>query len=108
MFTGSSNGIIRVHNIPPSLSTSPSSLDSYWSLAVHDNHIGAITHLSITCDDHYVITAGADGNVFVFSTHLPSVASTNTATSTTLEVYTHVPQPLKSQWFSSISNQTNH
>ena len=87
LLTGSSNGVLRVHALPPlppSLS-SPSSLGSYWALSMHDNHTGAITHLCSTYDDSYVVSAGADGNVFVYSASLPT-ATPNEKSPETLEV----------------------
>ena len=47
-------------------------LDHHWSLSIHDNQYGHVTALATSFDDSYLITAGADGNVFVFSTNLPS------------------------------------
>lgn len=85
LLTGSSNGVVRVHSLPPSLS-SPSSLESYWALTMHDPHTGPITHLSSTYDDHYVISAGADGNVFVYSANLPAAIPEDTPLPHTLEV----------------------
>jgi WD40 repeat protein len=81
LLTGSSNGVVRMHCLtgPLSSSSSSSTLGSYWALSVHDNQNGAVTHLSTTCDDRYVISGGADGNIFVFSTHLPT-ETTPTAT----------------------------
>ena len=69
MLTGASNGCVRVHALPDPHSLT--SLHSYWALSMHDNHYGAVTHLATTFDDRYVVSAGADGNVFVYSAHLP-------------------------------------
>lgn len=70
--TGTSNGCIRIHELqePHSLS----SLTSYWSLSVHDNHSGAVTHLVTSFDDKYVLSGGADGNLFVFEGNFPTAA----------------------------------
>lgn len=69
LLTGASNGCVRVHRLPQPHSIT--SLQSYWVLAMHDNHYGAVTHLTTTFDDSYVISAGADGNVFVYCANLP-------------------------------------
>ena len=63
-----------MHALPPhspSLS-SPTSLRSYWTLGMHDTQSGALTHLCTTYDDQYVVSAGEDGNVFVYSASLPT------------------------------------
>ena len=72
LLTGASNGCVRVHPLPQSHSVT--SLHSYWVLAMHDNHYGAVTHLATTFDDSYVVSAGADGNVFVYSANLPATS----------------------------------
>jgi WD40 repeat protein len=38
----------------------------YWSINIHDNNYGKITHLSTSHDDKYLFTVGEDGNFFVF------------------------------------------
>ena len=70
--TGMSNGCIRIHQLhePHSLST----LTSHWSLNMHDNHSGAVTHLVTSFDDKYVLSGGADGNLFVFEGTFPTAA----------------------------------
>ena len=77
LLVGASNGSLRVHPLLP-LSHSLSSLQAYWSLNMHDNHTGRLTHLTTTCDDRYVISAGEDGNVFVYLANLPSVVAKET------------------------------
>ena len=39
---------------------------------MHDSQGGALTHLCTTYDDCYVVSAGEDGNVFVYSASLPT------------------------------------
>ena len=70
--TGVSNGCIRIHQLhePHSLTT----LTSHWSLNMHDNHSGAVTHLVTSFDDRYVLSGGADGNLFVFEGNFPTSA----------------------------------
>ena len=70
--TGTSNGCIRIHQLhePHSLTH----LTSHWSLSIHDNHNGAVTHLVTSFDDKYVVSGGADGNLFVFEGNFPTAA----------------------------------
>ena len=72
LLTGTSNGCIRIHQLeePHSLT----SLTSHWSLSIHDNHSGAVTHLVTSFDDKYVLSGGADGNLFVFEGNFPTAA----------------------------------
>lgn len=60
---------------------------------MHDPHTGPVTHLSATYDDHYVISAGADGNVFVYSASLPTAISEDTPLPHELEVYIDTTSP---------------
>ena len=39
---------------------------------MHDNHYGAVNHLCTSHDDKYVLSGGADGNIFVYEAELPS------------------------------------
>ena len=41
---------------------------------MHDNHYGAVTHLVTSFDDKYVVSGGADGNMFVFEGNFPTAA----------------------------------
>lgn len=43
------------------------SLKDYWHFNVHDNNYGCVKGVSASFDDQYLVTAGADGNIFVFS-----------------------------------------
>lgn len=92
LLTGSSNGVVRVHILPPSL-TIPTSLGSYWALSMHDPHTGPVSYLASTYDDHYVVSAGADGNVFVYSANLPTATPERPSLPEELEVCTDL-QPL--------------
>ena len=67
---GTSNGYIRVHPLhsPHNLCD----LSSYWVMPMHDYHYGAINHLCISLDDHFVVSGGADGNIFAYVADLPS------------------------------------
>ncbi len=39
---------------------------------MHDNHYGAVNHLCTSYDDKFVVSGGADGNVFIYEADLPS------------------------------------
>lgn len=49
-------------------------LSGYWALNMHDNHYGAVTCLTATFDDQYVLSGGEDGNVFIYKADLPTAA----------------------------------
>ncbi len=72
LLAGSANGSVRIH--PLSAPFSLSSLEDYWAINMHDNLYGAVTHITASFDDRYVLTGGADGNVFVYTTDLPTAA----------------------------------
>ena len=75
LFTGTASGVIRIHPLSDNHTISTGQLEHYWALSMHDNHYGAVTHLATSCDDSYLLSGGADGNVFVYQTNLPSVAA---------------------------------
>ena len=70
LLTGSSHGCLRIHPLPKPYSLA--SLQDYWAINMHDNLYGAVTHIAVTSDDQYVLSAGADGNVFVYKAALPT------------------------------------
>ena len=70
MLTGASNGCIRIH--PLSAPHDITDLSSYWHLNIHDSTSGAVTCLVSTFDDKYVVSGGADGNIFVYQANLPT------------------------------------
>ncbi|XP_063486095.1 cilia- and flagella-associated protein 44 isoform X3 [Symphalangus syndactylus] len=66
MFCGMKNGAIRVYVLnqnDPSLT----SLVDYWHFNMHDNNYGCIKSIASSFDDRFLVTAGADGNIFVFN-----------------------------------------
>ncbi|KAL2805099.1 cilia- and flagella-associated protein 44 isoform 2 [Daubentonia madagascariensis] len=66
MFCGMRNGAIRVYVLSqndPSLT----SLEDYWHFNVHDNNYGCIKSIATSFDDFFLMTAGADSNIFVFN-----------------------------------------
>ncbi|XP_037691493.1 cilia- and flagella-associated protein 44 isoform X2 [Choloepus didactylus] len=66
MFCGMNNGAIRVYVLnknDPSLTD----MVHYWHFSMHDNDYGCIKSISTSFDDRFLVTAGADSNIFVFS-----------------------------------------
>ena len=68
MLVGSENGAVRIFPLVEgeSLEHHIGEFSSYWTFNVHDNHYGHLTHICCSHDDKYVLTAGNDGNIFVF------------------------------------------
>ncbi|XP_037381439.1 cilia- and flagella-associated protein 44 [Talpa occidentalis] len=66
MFCGMRNGAIRVYILKendPSLT----SLVDYWHCSIHDNDYGCVKALATSFDGRFLVTAGADSNIFVFN-----------------------------------------
>ncbi|XP_007108020.2 cilia- and flagella-associated protein 44 [Physeter macrocephalus] len=66
MFCGMQNGAIRVYILnknDPSLTN----MEDYWHFSMHDNNYGCIKAISTSFDDHFLVTTGADSNIFVFN-----------------------------------------
>ncbi|XP_078512752.1 cilia- and flagella-associated protein 44 isoform X2 [Lissotriton helveticus] len=63
---GMENGAVRVY---PLEANDPhlNSMHGYWSLGVHDNQYGNIQAICSTYDNQFLVTCGADGNIFSFS-----------------------------------------
>ncbi|XP_076614824.1 cilia- and flagella-associated protein 44 [Chaetodon auriga] len=66
LFCGMHSGSIRVYPLQPG-DHSLTSMQAYWALNVHDNQYGHLRHIRCSHDDHFVLTAGDDGNIFSFS-----------------------------------------
>ncbi|XP_037609336.1 cilia- and flagella-associated protein 44 [Sebastes umbrosus] len=66
LFCGMQSGFIRVYPLQPG-DHSLTSMQAYWALSVHDNQYGHLRHIRCSHDDHFVLTAGDDGNIFSFS-----------------------------------------
>ncbi|XP_029941450.1 cilia- and flagella-associated protein 44 [Salarias fasciatus] len=66
LLCGMHSGAIRVYPLEPG-DHRLASMQSYWSLNIHDNHYGHLRHVRCSHDDLFVLTAGDDGNVFSFS-----------------------------------------
>ncbi|XP_055965110.1 cilia- and flagella-associated protein 44 [Sorex fumeus] len=65
MFCGMQNGAIRVY-ILEEQSLLLNTLTEYWHLGMHDNDYGCIKALATSFDDRFLVTVGADSNIFVF------------------------------------------
>ena len=61
---GLDNGAVRVQVIE---SRDMEKLDSYWSLNMHDNSRGAVTDITMSFDEKFLLSAGNDGNFFIYS-----------------------------------------
>ena len=59
---GQKNGVIRVQPMPESKLVED--IKHYWSYGYHDNEYGHITHLSLSYDEKFLFSAGADSNIF--------------------------------------------
>ncbi|CAJ1071125.1 cilia- and flagella-associated protein 44 [Xyrichtys novacula] len=66
LLCGMHSGSIRVYPLQPG-DHDLTSIQAYWTLSVHDNHYGHLRHIRCSYDDHFVLTAGDDGNIFSFS-----------------------------------------
>ncbi|XP_018428354.1 PREDICTED: cilia- and flagella-associated protein 44 [Nanorana parkeri] len=66
LFCGMKDGAVRVYPLQPN-DPLLTSIGSYWSLGVHDNQYGSIQAISASYDNQYLVTCGADGNIFTFS-----------------------------------------
>ncbi|XP_073929246.1 cilia- and flagella-associated protein 44 isoform X2 [Castor canadensis] len=66
MFCGMRNGAIRVYFLSqndPSLDN----LENYWHFNMHDNNYGCVKGICTSFDDRFLVTIGADSNIFVFN-----------------------------------------
>ncbi|XP_036602238.1 cilia- and flagella-associated protein 44 [Trichosurus vulpecula] len=66
MFCGMQKGQVRVY-ILKDKSLYLTDMQNYWSYSIHDNDYGQIQALCPSYDDRFVVTCGADGNIFVFN-----------------------------------------
>ncbi|XP_040195062.1 cilia- and flagella-associated protein 44 [Rana temporaria] len=66
LYCGMKDGAVRVYPLQPN-DPLLTSIGSYWSLGVHDNQYGRMQAISSSYDDQYLVTCGADGNIFTFS-----------------------------------------
>ncbi|XP_007945643.1 cilia- and flagella-associated protein 44 [Orycteropus afer afer] len=66
MFCGMEDGAIRVYVLSRN-DLSLTSMQEYWHVNIHDNSYGHIKSISTSFDDRFLVTAGADSNIFVFN-----------------------------------------
>ncbi|XP_054433278.1 cilia- and flagella-associated protein 44 [Pteronotus mesoamericanus] len=66
MFCGMQDGAIRIYILSQN-DSSLTSMENYWHFNIHDNNYGCIKGISTSYDDRFLVTVGADGNIFVFS-----------------------------------------
>ncbi|XP_074157296.1 LOW QUALITY PROTEIN: cilia- and flagella-associated protein 44 [Sminthopsis crassicaudata] len=66
MFCGMQKGQIRVY-ILKNKSLKLTDMQDYWDFSIHDNDYGQIQALFPSYDDRFVVSCGADGNIFVFN-----------------------------------------
>nr|XP_020735357.1 cilia- and flagella-associated protein 44 [Odocoileus virginianus texanus] len=66
MFCGMQNGAIRVYILSKN-DSSLTSMKDYWHFNMHDNNYGRVNAISTSFDDRFLVTAGADSNIFVFN-----------------------------------------
>ncbi|KAM5335444.1 cilia- and flagella-associated protein 44 isoform 2-T2 [Glossophaga mutica] len=66
MFCGMQDGAIRIYILNQN-DSSLTSMEHYWHFSIHDNDYGCIKGISVSYDDRFLVTIGADSNIFVFS-----------------------------------------
>uniref|UniRef100_A0A671DQ09 Cilia- and flagella-associated protein 44 n=1 Tax=Rhinolophus ferrumequinum TaxID=59479 RepID=A0A671DQ09_RHIFE len=66
MFCGMQDGAIRVYILSRN-DLSLTNMENYWHFNIHDNNYGCIKGISTSFDDRFLVTTGADSNIFVFS-----------------------------------------
>ncbi|XP_074652110.1 cilia- and flagella-associated protein 44-like isoform X2 [Tubulanus polymorphus] len=66
LLMGLKDGSIRVQSLSAE-SDDIVDFDTYWTLAMHDNHYGTIDQLALSYDNQFLFTVGHDGNFFTYS-----------------------------------------
>ncbi|XP_028931006.1 cilia- and flagella-associated protein 44 isoform X2 [Ornithorhynchus anatinus] len=66
MFCGMEDGAVRIFPLQDKSATL-SSLGASWTLTVHDNDHGQVQNVFPSYDDRFLVTGGADSNIFVFT-----------------------------------------
>ncbi|XP_019404351.1 PREDICTED: cilia- and flagella-associated protein 44 isoform X2 [Crocodylus porosus] len=66
MFCGMKDGAVRVYPLQDK-ELSVDTVDRYWSFNIHDNDYGQIQGIYSSYDDRFLVTCGADGNIFTFT-----------------------------------------
>ncbi|XP_038318346.1 cilia- and flagella-associated protein 44 isoform X1 [Canis lupus familiaris] len=66
MFCGMQDGAIRVYILSQNNPSLMNMVD-YWHFNIHDNNYGCVKGISTSFDDRFLVTTGADSNIFVFT-----------------------------------------
>ncbi|XP_072116973.1 cilia- and flagella-associated protein 44 isoform X3 [Mobula birostris] len=66
LFCGMEDGAVRVYPLKPN-DYKLKSMQGFWSLNVHDNNYGHINQICISHDEQFLLTCGADSNIFAFA-----------------------------------------
>ncbi|XP_055500679.1 cilia- and flagella-associated protein 44-like [Leucoraja erinacea] len=65
LFCGMEDGAVRIYSIKAH-DYKLKSMQGFWSLNVHDNDYGHINQICISHDEQFLLTCGADSNIFAF------------------------------------------
>ncbi|TSK98448.1 Cilia- and flagella-associated protein 44 [Bagarius yarrelli] len=65
LLCGMQDGSIRAYPLE-SEELQPEHMEAYWALGVHDGQYGSLRQLRVSHDDRFVLSTGADGNIFSF------------------------------------------
>ncbi|KAB5533238.1 hypothetical protein PHYPO_G00129510 [Pangasianodon hypophthalmus] len=65
LLCGMQDGSIRVYPLE-SGDLQPVHMQAYWALGVHDSQYGSLRQLRVSHDGRFVLSTGADGNIFSF------------------------------------------
>ncbi|XP_042312653.1 cilia- and flagella-associated protein 44 isoform X2 [Sceloporus undulatus] len=66
MFCGMENGAVRIYPLHRK-ELSADNIAGYWSFNLHDNDYGKIQGICSSFDDRFLVTCGADGNIFTYN-----------------------------------------
>ncbi|XP_067402528.1 LOW QUALITY PROTEIN: cilia- and flagella-associated protein 44 [Emydura macquarii macquarii] len=66
MFCGMKDGAVRVYPLQDK-DLSADTMNGYWSFNMHDNDYGQIQAIYSSYDDRFLVTCGADSNIFTFN-----------------------------------------
>ncbi|XP_062907293.1 cilia- and flagella-associated protein 44 [Mobula hypostoma] len=66
LFCGMEDGAVRVYPLKPN-DYKLKSMQGFWSLNVHDNDYGHINQICISHNEQFLLTCGADSNIFAFA-----------------------------------------
>ncbi|XP_053161847.1 cilia- and flagella-associated protein 44 isoform X2 [Hemicordylus capensis] len=66
MLCGMADGAVRIYALH-SKALSEDNIAGYWSFSMHDNNYGHIQGICPSFDDRFLVTCGADGNIFTYN-----------------------------------------